>query len=206
MNTRDFDKDAADWDKNPARIKLASDIARALVSRIKLRHDMDVVDFGCGTGLLTLFLAPFVNAVTAVDFSQGMLDVLNKKIAAQKVHNVKTLYWNIAKSKDFPGKYHLVTSSMVLHHIEDLSGMIDNFYDHLVCDGFVVIADLDPDDGEFHEDKQGVFHNGFSRELIKVELKRAGFRDVVSVPAATINKPVNGIIKKFTVFLAVGKK
>ena len=206
MSIRNFDKEAAGWDSNPMRVKLAGDIATALAHRVHLKPDMEVLDFGCGSGLLTLFLAPFVKNVTALDSSRGMLDVLGAKIAGQKVNNVKPLYWDVVTTKNLIGKYHLITSSMALHHIEDVSGLINIFYDHLLPGGFLAIADLDLDNGLFHGDKSGVFHNGFDRERLKSYFKRVGFRDIAVSDAAIVNKPVIGALKKFTVFLATGKK
>ncbi len=51
---RDFDKEAASWDEHPARIKLANDITHAISEQIVLMPEMDIMDFGCGTGLLAL--------------------------------------------------------------------------------------------------------------------------------------------------------
>jgi tRNA (cmo5U34)-methyltransferase len=206
MALRDFDKDAVNWDNNPARVKLTSDIARALVSHVKLRHDMEVLDFGCGTGLLTLFVAPFVKNVMALDGSRGMLDVLNKKIAHQKTDNVTAMYWDITATKNLPGKYHLITSAMAMHHVEDVLGAVTIFYNYLLPGGILAMADLDLDKGRFHEDKSGVFHNGFDREKLKVYLKSVGFHDVHIMDAAAINKPVADKIEKFKIFLAVGEK
>jgi len=206
MNTRDFDKEAAGWDSNPMRVKLAGDIATALAHRVHLKPDMEVLDFGCGSGLLTLFLAPFVKSVIALDSSRGMLDVLEKKIVGQKIVNVKPLYCDAMHVRGLVGKYNLITSSMALHHVEDAVGLINIFYDHLLPGGFLAIADLDPDGGLFHDDKTQVFHNGFDRERIKSYFKKFGFRDIAVSDAAIVNKPVAGILKKFTIFLAVGKK
>jgi len=206
MHTRDFDKEAAGWDSNPMRVKLTGDIAVALAHTIKLKPEMEVLDFGCGSGLLTLFLAPFVKSVTALDSSRGMLDVLEKKIADQKITNVKPLYWDVVNTKSLIGKYHLLTASMALHHVDDVAGLINIFYDHLLPGGFLAIADLDLDNGLFHEDKSGVFHNGFDRERIKSYFKKFGFRDIAVSDAAIVNKPVAGVLKKFTVFLTAGKK
>ena len=76
---RDFDQVAASWDQNPARLKLASDVAHAISQQAQLTPDMDVLDFGCGTGLLTLHLQPKVRSITGVDSSEGMLAVLRKR-------------------------------------------------------------------------------------------------------------------------------
>jgi len=55
LNTgkRDFDKEASTWDA-PPRIKLAQDVSKAILGRLHLTQDMDILDFGCGTGLVSL--------------------------------------------------------------------------------------------------------------------------------------------------------
>ena len=73
---KDFDKEAATWDQNPGRVKLADDVADTIIREIHPAGDMDVLDFGCGTGLVTLRLQPFVNTITGADCSKGMLGVL----------------------------------------------------------------------------------------------------------------------------------
>jgi 2-polyprenyl-3-methyl-5-hydroxy-6-metoxy-1,4-benzoquinol methylase len=55
---KDFDKEAAVWDAKPMRVKLALDVAEAIIREIKPTQDLTVMDFGCGTGLVTLRLAP----------------------------------------------------------------------------------------------------------------------------------------------------
>ncbi len=62
IEKRDFDREASKWDENPARSKLADDIVRAISKQIDLTDDMDVMDFGCGTGLLALRLQPIVRS------------------------------------------------------------------------------------------------------------------------------------------------
>jgi hypothetical protein len=46
MNTgnRDFDKEAAVWDENPARVKLANDIARAITGQVALTPALKVIN------------------------------------------------------------------------------------------------------------------------------------------------------------------
>ena len=61
------------------RVKLATDVAGAVSAEVRLAADMDVLDFGCGTGLLALQLQPYVRSITGVDSSQGMLDVLGSE-------------------------------------------------------------------------------------------------------------------------------
>ena len=57
---RDFNKEAAAWDENPGRVKLAADIAASMGVRLELNRALDVLDFGCGPGFFTLPLARMV--------------------------------------------------------------------------------------------------------------------------------------------------
>ncbi|WP_424357528.1 class I SAM-dependent DNA methyltransferase [Methanocella sp. MCL-LM] len=204
---RDFNKAAARWDEEPRRVKLAGDVARAITEEIKLTADMDILDFGCGTGLLSLNLLPEVRSVTAVDSAQGMLSVLKSKIEALELSNVRTMHLDIDKGDRLEGRFNLVTSSMTLHHIKDIKPLLGQFYNILTPGGYLALADLDLDGGMFHEDSTGVFHNGFDRKQLRQTFMDAGFEDVRDRTAASMMKPVVGGEKKeFTIFLMTGRK
>ena len=47
---------------------------------VKLSPDMDLLDFGCGTGLISLHLQPHVRSLWGVDTSSGMLEVFQGKL------------------------------------------------------------------------------------------------------------------------------
>jgi ubiquinone/menaquinone biosynthesis C-methylase UbiE len=202
---RDFDKDAATWDDKPERIRLVKDIAQKMAEEIKLTQSMDVLDFGCGTGLLTMQLQPFVHSITGVDSSQGMLDVLNAKIKDQKLTNVRTHYLDIDKGGVLDCSYNLITSSMTFHHIKKIRPVLDQFYNILLPGGFLCIADLDVDDGQFHENNDGVAHAGFDRASLSNIFNEAGYRNIKCQTAARVTKPVqSGGNREFTIFLITG--
>ena len=150
IQKRDFNKEAASWDEVPHRVKLVQDIAKAISNEITLVSDADVLDFGCGTGLLSLQLRPLVRSVTGVDNSQGMLDVLKKKIDNQNLTNIRIQYRDVEKGDALDGCYHLIVSSMTFHHIREIGPLLDQFYRICAPCGHLCIADLDPDDGQFH--------------------------------------------------------
>jgi len=89
---------------------------------------MDVLDFGCGTGLLTLKLQPAVHFITGVDSSQGMIDVLKAKIDKQNLSNARTQYLGTSAGDILEGTYHLIVTSMTLHHVKEIRPPLDQFY------------------------------------------------------------------------------
>lgn len=197
-----FDTDAAKWDEHPGRVKLAHDIARKIVQEVGLTPDMDLLDFGCGSGLVTLALLPFVRSITGVDGSRGMLDVLNRKISERGLSNINTSYLDFDQGGVLSGLYHLVVSSMTLHHIREIGPLLKQFHDILHPSGRLCVADLDEDGGRFHESNDGVFHFGFNRERLARQFEEAGFSCIQTTCVAQIEKPVaEGMRQHFTIFL-----
>jgi 2-polyprenyl-3-methyl-5-hydroxy-6-metoxy-1,4-benzoquinol methylase len=204
---RDFDKVAGSWDEDPAKVRLTNEIADTIIRKLTLTSGMDVMDFGCGTGLLTLRLQPFVHSITGVDSSQGMLDVFNSKITSHGLANVSAKLVNLEKGDSLQGEYHLVTSAMTLHHVSEVEPLINRFYQMLLPNGCLCVADLDLDGGRFHGDNTGVFHHGFDRSALRSIFEKAGFVNVRDLTATEISKPnVNGELNTFTVFLMIGEK
>lgn len=204
---RNFDQLAAAWDKQPGRAELVSDVARAIADEVTLTSNMNVLDFGCGTGLLTLQLQPYVRSLTGVDSSPGMLDILQAKIQDQNLKNVKTCYLDIESGGILEGNYDLIVSSMTLHHVREIGPLLDQFHQILAASGKLCIADLDLDAGEFHDNKKGVFHHGFDRAQLRQMVKDAQFRDIRFRIAARITKPVPaGGEKEFSIFLLTCSK
>ncbi|MBF0475364.1 MAG: class I SAM-dependent methyltransferase [Deltaproteobacteria bacterium] len=203
----DFDKRAAAWDEEPRRVKLVNDIAEAISAEIKLTPQMDVLDFGCGTGLLTILLRPLVNSLTGVDSSTGMLDILKAKIENQHLTRIATRLLDLEQGDTLDGLYHLITSSMTLHHIREIRPLLDQFYKVAAPGGYISLADLDLDGGKFHPDNQGVFHFGFDRATLGRDLEAAGFEQIRDRTAATVLRPTpEGGTRPFTVFLITGRK
>jgi tRNA (cmo5U34)-methyltransferase len=119
INQRDFDKEAIQWDENPGRVKLARDVANAIIKTLNLQKNSNVLDFGCGTGLITMFLQPHVGSVTGVDSSKGMLGILEDKIKKNKLSNVFIQFMDFEKEEYGTGLYDLIVSNMTLHHVSE---------------------------------------------------------------------------------------
>src|SRR3989338_716396 len=204
---KDFDKEAAKWDANPGRVKLANDVAAAIIREVNLTKDMEVLDFGCGTGLLTLKLQPLVRTITGVDSSQGMLRVLQDKIEMQELNNIRTRFVDFEKDEHVEGTYNLIVSSMTLHHVPDTVALFKEWFALLRPGGQACFADLDTEDVSFHGDNTGVFHLGFDREELRHLLHDAGFCGVRDTTATAMSKDVSGQgVREFPVFLVVATR
>jgi tRNA (cmo5U34)-methyltransferase len=197
-----FDEAAGTWDEEPRRVEIASAVAAAMRRGVALSADLRVLDFGCGTGLVSLALQPFVGHVTAVDTSEGMLGQLRRKIEAKGLANVETVRLDPAAPRLPDGPFDLVVSSMALHHVEDLAPLFRRFHEVLRPGGGVALADLDREDGTFHEDARGVFHLGFDREAIASLLSEAGFGSVAASTATIARKND----REYPIFLATGRR
>ena len=204
---KDFDKEAAQWDANPGRVKLANDVADAMIREVHPTREMDALDFGCGTGLVTLRLQPLVRSITGMDSSRGMLAVLESKVSGQGSANVRTRFLDLEQGGTVEGRYHLIVSSMTLHHVPDPAGLIARLSGALLPGGTLAVADLDAEDGSFHGDNTGVLHLGFDRERIAGFFEQAGLSAVRKVTAAVVAKEIEGKGRReFPVFLIIGKR
>jgi len=198
--TEHFDQAAPTWDQVDRRVLLAGAVADAIASRIPLAKDLAVLDFGCGTGLVTLALAPRVGSIAGADTSPGMLKALAGKADAAGLP-VRLLALAADGSGNLGGPYNLIASSMTLHHVEDVPGLLKRMAEHLLPGGQVALADLDEEDGSFHEAGVEIHHRGFPRDRIQAWLLGAGFKDVL-VETATVTRKEG---RDYPVFLATAR-
>jgi cyclopropane fatty-acyl-phospholipid synthase-like methyltransferase len=188
------------WDMNSKRVQNAKGIAELIVNNIKLNKEMEIMDFGAGTGLLSYFVAPYVQKIIAVDNSPSMLIEFKNKCDEFSCHT--EVIEKDLSTDTLDRKFDGIISSMTIHHLEDIPALFVKFYDMLDEHGFIAIADLDSEDGTFHSDNEGVFHYGFDRQLLARYAQEAGFKDITFSLANKISKPH----AEFTVFLMTAVK
>jgi tRNA (cmo5U34)-methyltransferase len=205
--TARFDEAAAQWDGNPARVELARAIGGAIARAVPLRPDWRVLDYGAGTGLLTLNLQPRVAELAALDSSSGMLEQLRQKVTGAGIRNVQTQLWDLEAKPYSAVGFDLVVSSMTLHHLRNVPLVFNRMAALLKPGGWLAVADLDTEDGSFHGDMGGVFHHGFERGQVSEWLAGAGLTRVSAQNAHSLTKPgAAGEMRAYGVFLAVGQK
>ena len=94
---------------------------------------------------------------------------------------------------------------MVFHHIEDTGRVLRNCRALLAPGGPTCVADLDYEDGSFHEDMTGVEHSGFEREKLASLARECGFTEVGLSTSYVIRKEVGGVERDYPIFLMVAK-
>lgn len=204
---RDFESVAARWDGNPGRVRIASEVAAAIRREVALHPAMDVLDYGCGTGLLGLQLLPQVGSLTGADSSPAMLEAMAQKIAAQELGNARTQLVDFERGAHATGSYDLIVSSMVMHHVPDTAALFAEWARLLRPGGWVACADLDTEDGAFHGDNTGVFHLGFDRSRLRDLLHTAGFTAVRDCTATSVSKEIEGQGRReFPIFLITARR
>ncbi len=200
-----FDEKAKHWDDNPAHRARNRAIAAAIRRLVPLRKTMRALDYGAGTGALSTELADDLGEIVAVDTSAGMLEVLKEKIAAGAFGAaITSLRHDLSESPLDAGEFDLAYTAMTLHHVEDVDLLVVRLFDLLRPGGYVAIADLELENGDFHGPTAGVHHHGFEPERVKTLAGRAGFVNVRVERVFEIER--DGGRDRFGVFLLVGEK
>jgi 2-polyprenyl-3-methyl-5-hydroxy-6-metoxy-1,4-benzoquinol methylase len=201
QNIDRFNEIATDWDTDPQRAATTQAVANAIREAVPLTKRERALEFGCGTGMITLALANAVARVVAMDSSSEMLAALKRKMARLKIDNVEALEGALPDTPS-SGHFDLILSSMTLHHIADTQVLLDELFGLLRPGGWLALADLDREDGSFHGDQSGIAHHGFDRDELADWLSTSGFVNCRFSTAHTMEKEIeDATTRQFTIFL-----
>lgn len=199
--TDHFKEKAEDWDEKEGSRERAAAITKAIRERISVDRGSVLLDFGAGTGLLSEPFASRVKKIIAVDTSEAMLSQLKKK----PVFNGKleTVCRNIV-TEPLEAQVDIIISSMSMHHVKDVEDLIGQFARLLPSGGQLALADLDKEDGTFHDEgTEGVHHHGFDRSELQNLLEKQGFEDIAFTTVYTM---IHDDGKEFPIFLVTAAR
>ena len=201
----EFDQKAAQWDAKPVRVERALAVAESIKAAVPLSSHMTALEYGCGTGLVSFALQSQLGHITLADSSTGMLTVLREKIAAANIQNMTPVQLDLITDPLPAERYQLIYTLLTLHHIPDTDKILRAFYQLLDSSGYLCVADLDKEDGTFHEDE---FHGhlGFDREELAAQAAQIGFQSIRFTTAFHMIKDVQGVSKDYPIFLMVARK
>ncbi len=164
-----WDHYAAGWDQDDgARAYASAAFASLQTVLADASVELDgarVIDFGCGTGLLTEQLVASGAIVHGVDTSPAMLEVLDAKVASNGWSTVTT-------STEIPSgtTNDLIVCSSVCSFLDDYPGTAAELVALLRVGGVFVQWDWERSDGDDH---------GLTRAEIDTALRGAGLDGVV---------------------------
>jgi malonyl-CoA O-methyltransferase len=127
-----------DHEANPL-IGLEEPVVREALGEVA---GLAVLDLGCGTGRHALWLAEAGASVTAVDFSEGMMDKARQKPGAE---GVRFLALDLHERLPFQdGAFDLVVSGLVLEHLRDMGAFFAEARRVLRPGGRAVVSGMHP--------------------------------------------------------------
>ncbi|KRA42183.1 class I SAM-dependent methyltransferase [Devosia sp. Root635] len=132
------------WDRladSYARQPIADEAAyqtKLEVTRGYLRPDMDLLEFGCGTGGTAILHAPYVRHIRAIDFSESMLAIARAKAAAAGVENVSFERADITSFNAPDGSFDVILGMSILHLLADKDAVIAKVFRMLKPGGLFV--------------------------------------------------------------------
>jgi len=169
MENNVFEQMAKRYDTEE-RIELAKVIVKEVRPELQNSTSKSLIDYGSGTGLISLELSDLVDSILLIDSSKQMLEVAEAKISRKGITNTKVLYSDF--TKETPElKADIVLMSLVLLHIPDTKKIIQELFHILNNNGKLMIIDFDKNDKINHPK----VHNGFSHEELKQRLSEVGF-------------------------------
>lgn len=152
-------------------------LAEVIVKEVKpiLRHSQteSLLDYGSGTGLVSLELAPLVDSVILVDASEKMLEVAKAKIDYKEMTNATVFHADFTTETPTL-KADIVLVSLVLLHIPDTKKNLQALYHILNDGGKLIMIDFDKNDQVDHPK----IHPGFLHEELKEMLSDVGFTSI----------------------------
>ena len=200
----DFNQLASTLDTD-IRIKRAQAVSIEIESYIG-HGPLEVMEFGGGTGLISLNLKKKISEGLMVDSSSKMIKELEQKLVDQNITNIQTYTGDILES-DFDRKFDIIYSSMVMHHIKDFQSVIKKLVSYLKTNGKLIIVDLLPDNGEFHREHENFEgHHGFTINEMVSALTEAGLKEVSGRKFYSSYKPVENKKHPYSLFSVVGIK
>ncbi|MEW6715024.1 MAG: class I SAM-dependent methyltransferase [Nitrospirota bacterium] len=111
------------------------------------RENIELLDIGCGDGVLTeeLFRADSAISATLIDGNDGMLQRAKERLKAfQDVNFLKASFQEILAGEIELGSYDLCVSSMAIHHLEmkEKTSLFKKMLSHLKAEGHFINIDV----------------------------------------------------------------
>ncbi|KAH7251327.1 S-adenosyl-L-methionine-dependent methyltransferase [Fusarium tricinctum] len=184
-----------------------------------LKTKLSLLDYACGTGLITFALLPWFSKIRGIDISDANVQRYNQLARDQGVSPdvVRAIQGDIRSpdsemsTEDFSG-FNAIVISMALHHIDDPKSLLSHLYGRLRPGGHLLVVDWTPE----HYGIEGSVANhaavhttgvdDFDKAAIVEMMSSAGLQDVgffLAPERSSMGKEIGG---ERQMFFARGKR
>lgn len=172
-----FASSAGQWDRLREDLFGGDFLLRGLLGLADDRWT--VGDLGCGTGIVSSMLAPFVSQVIAVDASDEMLAAARARLdESSGASNVELRNGVLEALPIDAASLDAATMMLVLHHVPEPGAALGEAARVLKPGGRLLIVDMLPHDREEYRQQMGHVWLGFGAEQIARLMESAGFEAV----------------------------
>jgi len=105
-----------------------------------LKPSDEILDFGCGTGLVCNEIAGNVKTIRALDISSNMIEIAKRKADERNIENIEYLKGTIFDDRYESGSLDAILAFYILHILDDTPGVIQRCYDLLKPGGYLISA------------------------------------------------------------------
>ncbi|KAG8895915.1 hypothetical protein FRB99_000280 [Tulasnella sp. 403] len=193
-NREYFNQFASTYDsKELAMLPLAADAAAMITKEYGFDPSSTVLlDFACGTGLMTIQLAPYCKQVVGADISEKMIEIYNSKAQAseQLKDKMKARQITLDELAKEDTRFDVAVCAFAYHHFEDIDGITKQLLALIKPGtGKVFVVDIVHSEGTVnwhadHSHKHAIPHaGGFADDKIKRVFEAAGLENVTFAKA-----------------------
>ncbi|MGK7907589.1 MAG: class I SAM-dependent methyltransferase [Synechococcus sp.] len=134
-----WDKIAERYSKQPIADEAAYQ-KKLQVTREYFQPDMEVLEFGCGTGSTAILHAPYVKHIRAIDLSSKMIEIAQGKADAQNIDNITFEQSTIEEISVSDRTLDAVLGLSILHLLENKEAAIAKVHKMLKPGGIFVTS------------------------------------------------------------------
>jgi 2-polyprenyl-3-methyl-5-hydroxy-6-metoxy-1,4-benzoquinol methylase len=146
MGMQSMDRTERFWDGRANEYDRGEDkyqqtYSKTVENTAKHLHGSDVVlDYACGTGIITHELAGHVREIQGIDISSKMIEVASRRAGEFKIENVSYAQATIFDERLEPGAFDAILAFSILHLLEEPQEIMQRISRLLVPGGLFISA------------------------------------------------------------------
>lgn len=162
------------------------------------------IDYGCGPGHVGLRLIDHFASLSLVDASADVVSALGNEVAARPSLQAHVL--DLTR-ETAPEQVDCIFASMSFHHVVDTDALLDGLARTIRPGGWLIVADLDADDGDYHSAEPGFDgHDGFDRRALAALVGAHGFTDVRVDDLWSGRRWSGGVLIDYSLFVLTARR